>query len=220
MNEHVDLKLEDTKLLTLYFQELWWLARGVKTKAERLFSEATVPDTGYVMQVNADLHSLIASLLSDATNLKKLVITPDTRLRGESGPQFRLRKARALELKKVITGIELTEMLNVKIRNSLEHFDEYLDEANLSISTAKSPPAPIALYNILLSHWEVTNPRAYPIRVYVSSERKFYNMKWSVDIGKIHQESTAIVERLSAYLGFADPEGPGGMIIPLGYGKA
>ncbi|MFM1691779.1 hypothetical protein [Aeromonas salmonicida] len=219
MNDRVDLKFEETKLLQIYFHELLWLAIGIKKKAERLFSEATVPDTGYLMQVNADLHSLIASLLSDATNLKKLVVTPDTRLKGESGPRFRLRKARASELKKVIAGIELTEMLNAKIRNSLEHFDEYLDEANLSISTAKSPPSKIALYNILLSHWEATNPRAYPIRVYVSSERKFYNMKWSVDIGKIHKESTAIAERLSAYLGSADPEGLGGMIIPLGYGN-
>lgn len=215
MTEHTDVKLEDTKLLTLYFHELWWLAHGIKTKAERLFSQATVPETGNVIQVSPDLHSLIASILSDAANLKKLVVTPSSRLSGESGRRFRLRKARAAALREAIAGIQLTEMLNAKVRNTLEHFDEYLDEANLAVSTAKAPPSPMAAYNMVLSRWEVFSPRIYPVRVYISSERKFYNMKWGVDIGEIYDEATAIVERLNSHPEFANTESPGGLMVRL-----
>lgn len=215
MSEHADVKLEDTKLVTLYFHELWWLAHGVKTKAERLFAEATVPETGNVIQVDPELHSLIASLLSDAANLKKLVITPSTRLNGESGRQFRLRKARAAALREAIAGIQLPEMFNAKVRNTLEHFDEYIDEANIALSTTKSAPSPMAAYNMVLSRWEVFSPRVYPIRVYISSERKFYNMKWSVDIDAMYKEATAIVERLASHPAFAKITAPGGLMVPL-----
>lgn len=216
MAEGADIKLVDTKLLTLYFHELWWLAHGIKTKAERIFSEATAPESGNVLQVDPELHSLIASLLSDAANLKKLVITPSGKLNGESGRQFRLRKARAAALRDAISGIQITEMLNAKVRNTLEHFDEYLDEANLALSAAKTPPSPMAAYNMVLSRWEVFSPRVYPIRVYISSERKYYNMKWNVDLGEVYKEATAIVERLASHPAFAKTEGPGGLMVPLG----
>jgi len=214
--EPKDIKLEDTKLFVLYFHELWWLAHSIKSKAERLFSEATVPETGHVIQVDPELHSLIASLLSDAANLKKLVVTPSTRLNGESGRQFRLRKARAAALREVIAKVTLTEILNAKVRNTLEHFDEYLDEANLAVSEAKTPPSPMAAYNMVLSRWEAFNPPVYPVRVYISAERKFYNMKWSVDIDAMHKEASAVLECLTAHAAFAKTEGPGGLMVLLG----
>jgi len=31
----------------------------------------------------------------------------------------------------------------------------------------------------------------YPVRVYISAERRFYNMKWSVDIDAMHKEAVA-----------------------------
>jgi hypothetical protein len=214
--EQPDLKLEETKLGTLYFHELWWLAHGIKTKAEQLFAEAKVPDTGYAIQVNPELHSVIASILSDAANLKKLIVTPSNRLQGELGRQFRLRKARASVLRESLTGILLTEILNAKVRNTLEHFDEYLDEANVALTSAKNVPSPMAAYNMVFSHWEAINPRVYPIRVYISSERKFYNMKWSVNIGTMHREATAIVERLTLHPELSRIDAPGGLMVHLG----
>ena len=211
----VDSKIEETKLFSLYIHELWWLAHGVKTKAEKLFFEAKVPDEGYIIQVNPELHSLIASALSDAANLKKLLVTPSTRLNGESGRQFRLRKARSGFLNKLVDGIALNELFNSKVRNTLEHFDEYLDEANLAVSEAKVPPAPMAAYNMVFSHWEVITPRVYPVRLYISSERKFYNMKWSINFDVIHKEASAILERISALPGFSEKEGPGGLMLHL-----
>ena len=215
MHPSADIKFEETKLFSLYIHELWWLANGIKIKTEALFAESKVPDQGFIIQVSPELHSLIASVLSEAANLKKLIITPSVRLNGESGKQFRLRKARALVLRNLLEGIDMVELLNSKVRNTLEHFDEYLDEANLILTDSKSPPAPMAAYNMVLSHWETISPRVYPIRLYISAERKFYNMKWSVDLGAMNTEATAIVERLSAVLGPAAKDGPGGLMLRL-----
>ena len=101
-------------------------------------------------------------------------------------------------------GIKLAELLNAKVRNTLEHFDEYLDEANLALSDARVPPSPMAAYNMVLSRWDAINPRVYPIRLYISAERKFYNMKWSVDLDAINKEASAIAERLAVVSRKAD----------------
>lgn len=215
MQQPADPKVEETKLFTLYIRELWWLSHAIKTKTAKLFDQTKVPETGYIMQVSPELHSLIASVLSDAANLKKLIVTPTARLDRESGRQCRLRKARAAALKKLLTGIPLAELVNVKVRNTLEHFDEYLDEANLAVSEANVPPSPMAAYSLVLSHWEIFNPRIYPIRVYISSERKFYNMKWSVDLGAMNTEASAIVDRLLTVPGFSDKDEPGALMFHL-----
>ena len=123
MPQSTDTKVEETKLFSLYIHELWWLAHGIKTKTDKLFAEAKVPDEGNVIQVSPELHSLIASVLSEAANLKKLLVTPSARLNGESGRQYRLRKARAAALRELLAGVTLAELLNAKVRNTLEHFE-------------------------------------------------------------------------------------------------
>jgi len=214
MKSENNIKPEDTKLFSLYVYELWWLANGVKQKTEHLFAETKFPDEENIIQVSPELHSIIASTLSDAANLKKLLVTKEYQLKGESGRQFRLRLGRTQALANLLEGVALNELLNAKVRNTLEHFDEYLDEANLAVTEAKKPPSPMAAYNMILSHWDVFNPRMYPIRVYISEERKFYNMKWSVDLGAMNTEAKAVIERLAQFLGVAK-DGPGGLMLPL-----
>lgn len=214
MSQITGLKPEDTKLFSLYIHELWWLANGIREKTERLFSKAKVPDEGNTIQASPELHSLIASVLSDAANIKKLLVTPNGKLNGESGRQFRLRRARAKALYSLLDGIQLAELLTAKVRNTLEHFDEYLDRANIAITEARNPPSPVAAYNMVLSRWEAFNPRVYPIRLYISAERKFYNMKWSVDLDAMNKEASSIVEKLKPFMGAAEG-GPGGLMLHL-----
>ncbi|MGF1807892.1 hypothetical protein L4C31_21895, partial [Aliivibrio sifiae] len=140
----MEVNFDNGKLSTLYYHELWWLASSIVKKSEKLFEETSVPESGYLIQVNPELHSLIASILSDAANIKKLVVTPSNKLNGESGAQARLRKERAQRLKDAISGVGLKEILNHKVRNTLEHFDEYLDEVNLKLTKASKAPSPMA----------------------------------------------------------------------------
>ncbi|GGX96860.1 hypothetical protein GCM10007160_25640 [Litchfieldella qijiaojingensis] len=105
--------------------------------------------------------------------------------------------------------------MNHKVRNTLEHFDEYLDEANVKLYKAKTPPSPVAAYNMILSHREVTNPQVYQVRVYISSERMFYNLKWKVSIGLLYEEAKYIIRELQKVPGLVQGEGPDGLMLRL-----
>lgn len=39
-------------------------------------------------------------------------------------------------------------------------------------------------------------PRPYPLRLYESATRRFFNFSRMIDVGKIYQESTLILKRL------------------------
>ena len=211
----MEISFENGKLSSLYYHELFWLASSIVKKSEKLFDETKVPDSGFLIQVNPELHSVIASILSDAANIKRFIRIPSVKLNGESGAQARLRKERTKKLNDTLGEIELKEILNHKVRNTLEHFDEYLDESNLKITKASKAPSPMAAYNMILSHWEAFSPRVYPVRLYISSERTFYNMKWSVNIGEMFVEAENIVKQLKNIPGLVPDDGPGGLMLRI-----
>ncbi|MEX5490782.1 hypothetical protein ABFV43_18365 [Pseudomonas fulva] len=201
----------ETKLADLFYYEVLWLSHSIVKKCEEIFSKCRIPDHGHMIQVDPDIHSKISSVLSDAANIKKLIQTQGVKLKGENAVRFKLRKERARVLDLALADLGLREIFNHKVRNTLEHFDEYLDETNYELSS-KAELGTMAAYNLVISHWEVTNPRLYPIRLYVASEMKFYNMKWSVDIGQIHKEAVLIIDKLRAMPALTNQE-PGGVMI-------
>lgn len=208
-----EMEFADTKLCALYYYELFWMSVSIVNKCSKIFEMAIVPERGYSIQINPEIHSLIASVLSDATNMKRLFVTQSVKLNGENGAKHKLRMARAREILQFLAPLKITEILNSKVRNTLEHFDEYLDDANYSLSK-KPMGAGRAAYNVVISHWEVTDPRLFPIRLYVSSERKFYNMKWNVDIGLIFREAQSIVVLIKES-GLMGQQDPGGVLVNI-----
>jgi hypothetical protein len=159
------------------------------------------------------MHSVISSVLSDAANIKKLSVTASAKLNGENSERHQMRLARAKAVEDFLRGISLIEMHNVKVRNTLEHFAEYLDASNLEFT--KKPKGTRAAYNMIMSHWSVNGPKVYPIRLYVSSERKFYNMEWVVDIGLLAYEAMAILNKFASEKTFGNDEGPSGILISV-----
>lgn len=215
MSDTPELKFGETILQKVYLFEIWSLAQAVKTKAERVFEE-TKDLKGHSQRADPKVHALIASLLSDAANLKKLVVTPPHRIRDESPRMHKLRVSRAASLNRTIAAVPLPTLLDPKVRNTLEHFDEYLDEANLMLTDSKGGPAALAAFNLSLSSWSVFTDKIYPVRVYIVSERKFYNMKWSVDIGAMHEEASALLEHLGWLSDMKDLSAQGGFLVRLG----
>ncbi|MEW6183768.1 MAG: hypothetical protein AB1500_11470 [Bacillota bacterium] len=201
-----------SNLFSLYFHELGWLSSEIQKHCEAIFKDTPDPKEGYYIKVSPELHAHIVSVLVNAANLKKLVYTGEKRYKNESMEVFRLRQKRSRLLREALADLKLEEILNNKVRNSLEHFDEYLDENIVRLS--KKPPSTFAAYNMALSHREVFNPQVYPIRLYIVSEQKFYNMRSSIDIGRIYAEASSILERLRE-LGAIPHGGPGGVMIPL-----
>lgn len=207
------MNFNDSLFNDVYYYELKWLSYSIKTKCEHVFNIVSIPDEGYLIQVNAEVHSNIFSLLSDAANLKKLILTSGVKKTGENGARFKLRKERASVLSDFLKSLNIKEMLNPKVRNTLEHFDEYLDKANYEV-TQSAPQNKLAAYNVVLSHWDAISPRVYPLRLYISSEKKFYNMQWGIDIGLIYLEACSILEKLEGGKSPVSTE-PGGLMIRI-----
>jgi hypothetical protein len=61
----------------------------------------------------------------------------------------------------VLEGIELEEILKSGVRNSIEHFDEYLDDAYVK-ATRHKIPSPWAAYNMTVSDARTFDPPSYP----------------------------------------------------------
>jgi hypothetical protein len=208
------MDITKNSLFSLYFHELGWLTSAIKKNCEAIFAETPIPDEGYYIKVQPELHALIESVLMNAGHIRKLLHTSEKRYKNESVAVYNLRQKRSKILRETLSGVKLEEILNNKLRNSLEHFDEYLDENIVRLTEKGPPPATHAAYNMVLSHREIFKPQVYPIRLYIAGERKFYNMRFSIDIGKIHAEAAAILKRLHD-LGIFPVSGPGGVMIPL-----
>ncbi|EMO7232564.1 MAG: hypothetical protein E6989_12140 [Citrobacter freundii] len=206
---------DDLRLNFIYLHELWWLTESIKRRCEELFRETPLPDQGYYFKIEYHIHSLINDILSDAANLKKLITIPTQKTRSESPKQFQVHVERSKFLQAKIKGIEITELKSVKVRNTLQHFDEYLDEANIEASEGKLKSHQMAVYNFVMSHWEAVNPRPYPIRLYICAEKTYYNMKASVNIGKIYTEAVRINEVIRSEINRDSDSDPGGFMIPL-----
>ena len=205
----------ELRLNFIYLHELWWLTESIKRRCEELFRETPLPEQGYYLKIEYHIHSLINDILSDAANLKKLITIPTKKTSSESPRQFKVHVERSKFLQEKIKGIEITELNSVKVRNTLQHFDEYLDEANIEASEGKLRSHQMAVYNFVMSHREAITPRPYPIRLYICDEKTYYNMKASVNLGKIYNEAVRINEVIKGVIKRDSDSDPGGFMIPL-----
>ena len=209
------MKADEGKLFQVYFHEVFWLATSICDNCQAIFDETKAPADGYFIKVDPELHGRIAAVLKDAANIKKLLVAPGTKPKGVSRAAFTLRKERAAILRQAIEGVDLTEIMNAKVRNSIEHFDEYLDAANLMMHNTNESLPPFAAYNMTLSSWGATSPPPYPVRVYIADEQKFYNLKYSVDLGRISLEALEVKTKLIEGEFLGGVEEPGGLLVPL-----
>lgn len=97
----------------------------------------------------------------------------------------------------------------------MEHFDEYLDRANICLSKKGVPPSPMAAYNRALSDWDVFSPHVYPVRVYIAKDKTFHNLQHSINVGAIYEEAQAILKRLRELRVLSQDEEPGALMIRL-----
>lgn len=213
VNEEIDIM--KSELFRVYINELYYLCEAIKRECDGIFDEAKVPDDGYMIQVSPILHSRINSVLIYATNIKNLIYTPKDKKKKESVKNYRMRKARAELFEGILSGLSIKEIKNNKVRNTLEHFDEYLDECNLELAKAYTDLKKnhsLAAYNMTFSNMKVIQPDVYPIRLYIADEKKFYNFDWSIDIGMIYDEALSILERLKE-LNLLGESKSGGLLV-------
>jgi hypothetical protein len=192
-------------------------------KLNDLFERMPIPAEGMgFIDPDPEAHSLITSLLSDAASAKNLLA--DYKRRDLSGLENAYRAKRTAFLRSVLDGIDISTLLDKSVRNSVEHFDEYLDKANIAFSN-KSGKRGFGLYNLVLSSLKVleamdtfNGTEIHPLKIYVADQRTYYNFEAKVDLGALLQEAQAIVARVEAHMNYPDAQRgkAGGGIIPLG----
>lgn len=201
----------------VYFQELWGLAESISKKCSDVFSDCPVPTDGGYIKVDPALHSTIASLLAEAANLKKMLAIPEKAGFKETSEQFAFRTERTTLLNEALQFPPLVEVSRVETRNSVEHFDQYLDRASLSLKRSESTESGMALYNMVLSSWSVFDKKSFPLKVYVADERKYFNLELVADLNALHEECTDLIARIRAIGAFKDGDGPSGMMVRVAY---
>ncbi|MEH6380140.1 MAG: hypothetical protein V7768_00255 [Dietzia cercidiphylli] len=139
----------------------------------------------------------------------------------QSAEQHMIQDARTKWLGELLSSVQIQETLRAQVRNSLEHFDEYLDEAFLNFS--KRPPNGRLLLplDMTLGRESTLDQFAdggsvYPLRVYLAEERVFINCGKRVSIGLLHSECRGILDFLrNAVPSLAEEEDPGGRGSPM-----
>ncbi|MDG6928323.1 MAG: hypothetical protein JRN10_08430 [Nitrososphaerota archaeon] len=201
-------------MVDVYINELFWLLTSIKSKCEQLFEITKPPETGFIIKIDMESHSLIKSIVDDSTEVANL-IRPHEKLKDEPNEKYLFRKHRGEYLSNLFNGVAITELLKHDLRNSLAHFDEKLDSLTHEISKKATKGPQRLAYNMVVSDRNVFHPFPFPIRVYVSSERKIYNMRWELDIGKIYNESVAMIEVLKKVESIKNAEKPGGLFLSI-----
>lgn len=203
-----------TRLFAVYLHRLYSLSIAVRDGCDEVFRLAPPPARDMYIKVDPVLHSRLDAILIDAANIKRLVATNPLKGKNEATRTYNLRIARSEALAALLAGIDISAIVDVKLRNTLEHFDEYLDDLNAKLHAGDVPPAPMAGYNLTLSHREVMTPPLHPLRLYVATERKYYNFTTTVDLEQLRSQANAIATVLLPLLGAADS--PGGLMVHLG----
>ncbi len=68
---------------------------------------------------------------------------------------------------------------------------------------------------MVLSSWKVFDKKAFPLKLYVADERKYYNLEWMADLNAIHKEASDLIARIRVIPAFAKLDGPGGLMFRI-----
>jgi hypothetical protein len=195
----------NSPLISIYTTELYWLARNTVTRAEALFEESkpAADDHSYI-QVDHNLLTNALHLLGDSARIRAL-ITPSRKSEDESRIKHEIRLRRTNWLRNtILEGVQLRYISDAKVRNSLEHFDEYVDETAIKSHAGQIKPPSFLPVDMLLGSRQTLKAfniggeqaTVYPLRVYISDEQVFINAGKEISVRGLHDECVAIQDRL------------------------
>ncbi|WP_275779743.1 hypothetical protein [Paenarthrobacter sp. Y-19] len=191
----------------VYLSEIYWLARDTAHHCEAIFEDVKAPPNAadsYFL-VDRELHMRIYQILNNAARIAAFL--KQRGKRNQSAGQYAIQQERVKWLRSVFDGVETTEISHARVRNSLEHFDEYIDETALKSSRGDIPKPTFFPMDMAFGQagtmdrfaaGRLSNAHSYPLRVYLADERTFVNCGQKVSLDAIARESSAIVARLHA----------------------
>jgi hypothetical protein len=198
-------RIRDSQFGSLYLCELAAIADRARSLCAEVFAGADAPPPGKsYMKVDRVLHAKITTAVVEAARVKSLV-HPASRQSRESVASFAFRIARCAWLREdVLAGVALPTVLQTTARHSVEHFDEYLDKTARRSLAGRIPRPTLIPADMVLSdagaldslHIGGATPTIERLRVFYAKERIFVNAGVTLDLGALHDELRAIVDRV------------------------
>lgn len=166
------------------------------------------------MIVDHENQHLINSIIVSAGNIKKLVLPDPSRHSNESKALHQNRVDRGNYLSNLLKISGEEDMLNLKVRNSIEHFDEKVD--SLALKKHKKNENLInngsILYNMSLSSRKAIQPEPYFLKAYIVEERTAFIDNKPINLDSIQKEATGLRNLVSSLL---NTDSPGGFLMKL-----
>jgi hypothetical protein len=202
------LGIRKSPIAGLYMSELHGIAEAVVQSTETVFERARTTSeggAGYI-QVDHEVTGMLVDAVTNAARIRSLVFA---RSRGsESAVTFELRARRAAWLREeVLKGVRLDTVLGASVRNTLEHFDEYIDDLARRAAKKQLPRPILVPVDFLVSDrrtFDVVLQRrvgiVQPLRGYYADEHLFVNAGHEVDVDALNAECRAIRDRAAERL--------------------
>jgi hypothetical protein len=212
------LGIQNSPIAGLYLSELHVIADAVVRDTETVFERARISegDSGYI-QIDHELSGMLVDAVTNAARIASLLVARP-RDGSETAVTYELRRRRAAWLQEeILQGIQLDVVLGKEVRNTLEHFDEYVDKlARQAVKKQIATPI-LAPVDFLVSHQRAFDPLLQrsggilrPLRGYYADERLFVNAGREVNVDALNAECGAIRDRVAEYLPPGVLEEPGG----------
>jgi hypothetical protein len=202
---------------TVYVGEVYWLARQVEEELTQVFDDTPPPARQGAEYIRVDyaLHRRILTVLLAAARIRALVLA---RRRGESRRQEEVHARRTAALAQLLDGIVLAPVLNGAARNSIEHFDEYLDGTAIKSYLGVIPRPTLFAVDMVVSSRRLLEgfkvggerPITYFIRAYVADEHIFSNCERELRLEPLRECCAAIRARLESLV-HSDASGERGL---------
>jgi hypothetical protein len=206
--------IDNNDFLFVYLNEIFILTETIVRDCDIIFNSLTIPEDGYSMIIDHENQHLINSIIVSAGNIKKLILPNPSKYSNEAKALHKTRVDRGNYLSNLLKISGEEDMLNIKVRNSIEHFDEKVD--SLALKKHKNNENLInngfILYNMSLSSRKAFQPEPYYLKAYIVDERTAFIDNKPINLDSIHKEATELRNLVSSLL---NQDSPGGFIMKL-----
>ena len=210
--------IEKSHLADVYLWEAFWLADSIVHWCDDVFAKAPPPPPDYI-KIEPELMQLLQSVVSASARLRTLLVErPHRDKRNQSALDHAVQVRRARWIGSVVlAGLKLPTIATSGVRNSLEHFDQYIDSEAIRWLRGGLPPRKGLPVDMVMSARASTMDLLKAevlIRVYVAAERRFVNSDTEIDMAALQAEASAVRERLRPWIEAKVPKGEhGGFVV-------
>lgn len=204
----------------LYLSEVLILAKSIIKDCDIIFNKVLPFEKRANIVVDYETQYLINTIIVSAGNIKNIFQPNKDRKHNETAVVHDTRINRGKHLESMLEMSAIDHLLNVKVRNGIEHFDERIDKLALK-KYKKQINNSLILYNMTISSKEVMqilltdtykDLKVYYLKVYVVDEKTAYIDNKSLDLAKLRDEAVYLENIVSEILG---SEFPGGEMIVI-----